>query len=68
MIAVALSLSFTEFFLCKCLDLYLKISQSKPEKCRRPICSLCVWVPTGTPCDSCLISHLILTGCLLNSI
>ena len=54
-------------FLGKRLDIYLKIPQSKREKHSRPIYS-CVWVPTETSCDSCLISYLILAGCLVNSI
>ena len=60
-------ISLNYFFLGKRLDLYLKIPQSKPEKHSRPIYS-CVWVPTETSCGSCLISYLILTGCLINSI
>ena len=64
---VALSFGLTDFFLCKCVDLYFKIPQSKPEKHSRPIYS-CVWAPTETLCGSCVISYLILTGCLINSI
>ena len=67
MIVIALTFSFTDFFLCKCLDLYLKIPQNKPEKHSRPTYS-CVWFSAKTPCSSCLISYLIRTGCLINSI
>ena len=39
MVAVAYSFSFTDLSLWKCLDLYPRIPQNKPEKQGRPTCS-----------------------------
>ena len=52
MIVVYSSFSFTDFFSSKCLDLYLKILQRKPEKHSRPNYSPVSRVPTEMLCGS----------------